>query len=99
MDLAIELRIVLMSLVIYILGVIGPNHHPKKSFKALGSGVVNVTIVIGIAILFPIFIKSLANFGSNTLRVILVFFTILMSASIILIRYYGTEERIRNFNL
>ena len=93
-----ELYLVIIGLFLYILGVTGPNHHPRKSIKSFGAGVANVLLVIVIAAFGPGFFRYLRSHSSDVAHEMFLWLSVvLLSACLIGIRYYALGERIRSW--
>jgi len=95
-----ELSFILTGLVLYLLGVITPNHHPKQTMKSLGTGVVNMLTAIVSAFYLPEVFRHIgSSMKEPTYRITLLVLLTIFSILLVSIRYYVVEDKIRDWSL
>lgn len=95
-----ELHVVIVGLFFYILGATGPNHHPRKSFKAFGAGVVHAAMVIVGAYFAPGFLRRIGGGGSAAVSTVFLWVAVVsLSTCLVGLRYYRLADRIRRWQL
>jgi len=95
---SLELRIAFTGLTLYSLGVISPNHHPAQSRKAFIGGAVKVGLVLAASLFLPKLFVYLQGITSEAaVTAVLWLYILLLSAALLALRYYGAEDRIRQW--
>lgn len=96
----IDLSVVLVGLLVYLLGIVTPNHHTEKTVKSFGAGVVQVFLIIFTMVFYPRFIRwSIGGPEETYYELAIVVCITLFSMVIIATRYYVIEDIVRQYSI
>lgn len=96
----VDLSVVLVGLLVYLLGIVTPNHHTEKTVKSFGAGVVQVLLITSIIVFYPKFFRwAVGGTEERYYEIAMLACISLFSVAVIVIRYYVIEDRIREWSI